>query len=659
MAVTGTTQLRLTIVGVVVVSLFAALLTRLWYLQVLDAPTFVEAAKRNEVRILCEPAPRGRIRDRNGVVIVDNELTTAVTVSKKTVAERPETLPRLSALLGSAEHPVDELRKRLDDPRYSNLKPVPVAFGVSTEKVIFLRENSLTFPGVDAVPLASRRYPLGKLASHVVGTVGPITKRELDRFRAAKPPTDGLDPVEECRDYKENDELGKTGIEASFDGELRGKPGVVALEVDRKNKVLAERRLADSVQGDDVWLTIDAKLQATAEESLKLGLSRARERRFTNDDPRFLRAPGGSAVVVDVTDGAVLAMASAPDFAPADFVGGISTLAFQAYNDNPDKPLTNRAIQGLYPPASTFKLPASVAGLVKGVIPSPDFRYFDRGFYVIPPPCSGDCEYQNAGRIPHGAVNLREALVVSSDTYFYDIGAKFWIGRNTYGEKAIQDTARQFGLGQRTGIRLASEAEGRVSDPEVRKRLNEKSPKAFPNSKWFVGDNVVTVIGQGETVVTPLQLAMEYATFANGGTLYQARIAGQVTTPNDPTGAAGFPLGPVTKSTIQLPPEVRDPIHQGLRGAVASASGTAAPAFAGYSGIPIAGKTGTAQQPKPQMDTAIFASYGPVDAPRYAMAVVLEEAGFGGTTAAPVSRRIWEHLSGRPPGEVRSVDSRD
>ena len=660
MATTGTPQLRLTIVGVVVVSLFAALLTRLWYLQVLDAPTFVEAAKRNEVRILCVPAPRGRVRDRNGVVIVDNELTTAVTVSKKTVAERPETLPRLSALLGAAENPVAELEKRLSDPRYSNLKPVPVAFGVSTEKVIFMRENSLTFPGVDAVPLASRRYPLGKLASHVVGTVGPITKRELDRLRAEKPPPTGLiDPVDECRVHKENDEIGKTGVEASFDNELRGKPGVVALEVDRKNKVLAERRLAEPVQGDDVWLTIDSKLQATAEESLKLGLARAKERRFTNEAPRFLRAPGGSAVVVDVTDGAVLAMASFPDFAPADFVGGISTVAFQAYNDNPDKPLTNRAIQGLYPPASTFKLPSSVAGLVKGVIPSPDFRYYDRGFYEIPPPCSGKCEFQNARRTPHGAVNLREALVVSSDTYFYDVGAKFWIGRNTYGATAIQDTARQFGLGQRTGIRLASEAEGRVSDPNVRKRLNEKSPKAFPDPKWFIGDNVITAIGQGETVVTPLQLAMEYATFANGGTLYQARIAGQVTTPDDPTGAAGFQLAPVTRSTMPLPPELRDPIHQGLRGAVTSSYGTAAPAFAGYTGLPVAGKTGTAQQPGIQQDTAIFASYGPADAPRYAMAVVLEEGGFGGTTAAPVSRRVWEHLSGKPPGDVRAAESAD
>ncbi len=656
MATVGTTRLRLTIVGVVVISLFAALLTRLWYLQVLDAPEFREAARRNEVRILCEPAPRGRIRDRNGKVIVDNQVTTAVTVSKKTVADRPDTLPRLSALLAV---PVPELEKRLKDLRYSNLKPVPVAFDVPPEKVIFMKENSLTFPGVDAVPLASRSYPGDRLASHVVGTVGPITQRELDRERADKPPPTGLvDPVEECRSYKDNDEIGKTGVEASFESELRGKPGVVALEVDRKNKVLAERRLAEPIQGDDVWLTLDIDLQAQAEESLKQGLARAKERRFTNDDPSFLRAPGGSAVVVDVRSGAVLAMASFPDFAPADFVGGISTTDFQAYNDDPQNPLTNRAIQGLYPPASTFKLPTGVAGLVKGVIESPDKRYNDVGVYRIPPPCSGDCEYQNAKKKPNGSVTLREAITVSSDTYFYDVGARFWIGRNSYGETAMQDTARQFGLGQRTGIRLSSEAEGRVSDPNVRKRLNERAPKAFPDSRWFVGDNVITAIGQGETVVTPLQLAMEYATFANGGTLYQARIAGQVTTPNDPSGAAPFQLPPVTKSSMDLPPEVRDPIHQGLRGAVASGVGTASNAFAGYTGMAVAGKTGTAQQTGKQ-DAALFASYGPFDDPQYAMSVVLEEGGFGGTTAAPVARRIWEFLSGKAPGEVRPAESAD
>ena len=657
MATTGTTRLRLTIVGVVVISLFAALLTRLWYLQVLDAPKFVEAAKRNEVRILCEPAPRGRIRDRHGQVIVDNKVTTAVTVSKKTVADRPETLPRLSALLAV---PVEELKKRLEDLRYTNLKPVPVAFDVPPEKVIFIKENSFHFPGVDAVPLASRHYPFDRLASHVVGTVGPITKRELDSLRAKRPPPTGLvDPVDECRDYKDNDEIGKTGVEASFDPQLRGKPGVVALEVDRKNKVLAERRLAEPVQGDDVWLTIDAKLQAEAEESLKQGLARAKERRFTNEDPRFLRAPAGSAVVVDVTNGAVLAMASYPDFAPADFVGGISTVEFQAYNDNPEKPLTNRAIQGLYPPASTFKLPTAVAGLVKGVIQSPDKRYHDVGVYRIPAPCSGKCEFQNPKKKPNGSVTLREALLVSSDTYFYDVGARFWIGRGSYGPTAIQDTARQFGLGQRTGIRLASESEGRVSDPNVRKRLNERSPRAFPDGRWFIGDNVITAIGQGETVVTPLQLAMEYATFANSGTLYTARIAGQITTPSDPAGAAPFLLAPTAKGAVELPPEIRDPIHQGLRGAVASPYGTASAAFAGYTGIPVAGKTGTAQQTYPKQDTALFASYGPVDNPQYAMSVVLEEGGFGGTTAAPVSRRIWEHLSGKPPGEVRAAESAD
>lgn len=649
-------RLRLTIVGVVVIALFGALLTRLWYLQVLDSPALVKAAKRNEVRILCEPAPRGRIRDRNGVVIVDNRLTTAVTVARKTVKDRPEILPRLSALLAV---PVTDLQKRLDDPRFTDLKPVPVAFEVPPEQVIFVKENSSTFPGVDAVPLASRSYPFDRLASHVVGTVGPVTKRELDRLRPKKQVSGALpDPVEDCRRYNDNDEIGKTGVEASFDSDLRGRAGVVALEVDRQNKVLAERRLADAVQGDDVWLTLDSKLQGEAEESLKQGLARAKELRFSNEDPRPLRAPGGSAVVVDVRNGAVLAMASYPDFAPADFVGGISKLGFQAYNDDPEKPLTNRAIQGLYPPASTFKLPTSVAGLVQGVIESPEKRYNDVGVYRIPPPCSGDCEYQNPNKKANGAVNLREAITVSSDTYFYDVGARFWIGQSTFGRTSLQDTARLFGLGQRTGIELTSEAEGRVSDPNVRKRLNQKSPKAFPNAGWFTGDNVITAIGQGETVVTPLQLAMEYATFANGGTLYKARIADRITTPGDPTGATPVQVPPVTKGMVPLPPEVRDPIHQGLRGAITAGAGTGNAAFAGYSGMPVAGKTGTAQQTGKQ-DTALFASYGPADSPQYAVSIILEEAGFGGATAAPVARRIWESLSGQAPADVRPGQSAD
>jgi penicillin-binding protein 2 len=214
----------------------------------------------------------------------------------------------------------------------------------------------------------------------------------------------------------------------------------------------------------------------------------------------------------------------------------------------------------------------------------------------------------------------------------------------------VQDVARTFGLGSKTTIALTDEREGRVGDPKVRKNLPGRK-----NDGWFVGDNVNMAIGQGETVLTPLQLAMEYATFANGGTLYQPRIAEQV---KNPDGTLVSDLGPVERGQAVVPPEHRGPILNGLRGVVANPLGTANNAFTGYSGLPVAGKTGTAQQP-PKQDTALFVGFAPYTAPQYAVSVVLEEAGFGGTTAAPVARRVFEALSKVPLTDVRAADSVD
>lgn len=641
------TRLRVTVVGVVVMALFAALFTRLWYLQVLDAGTFVDQAKRNEVQIICEPAPRGRIFDRNGTPLVDNEVSTAITLSQKEARQNPQTLPTLAALLGV---PVEELTKRLQDPRYVQLGPVPIAVDVPEDKAIYVKENSDRLPGVDVAPLARRRYPQGRLAAHVLGSTGPINREELDARKPPKRPDGEVDPVADCDNYKLTDQIGKQGVEESFDELLRGRPGVKAYEVDRKGRILRAYDIRPPVQGADLVLSIDATIQREAEDSLRQGLVAARLLKQSKSDPRFLRAPGGSAVVVDATTGAVVAMASAPDFALEDFVGGVSKTVYSAYNDDPAKPLLNRPIQGLYPPASTFKLPVAVAGLRYGIIPSPGATIVDEGEYRIPPPCSGRCRYTNSGRVAHGRIDLPAAITVSSDVFFYDVGARFWFARNQHGEAAVQDVARSFGLGQRTRISLTSEKEGRVSDPKVRKNLSKGAPGG-----WFVGDNVNMAIGQGETLVTPLQLAMEYATFANGGTLYQPRIVEQV---KNPDGSVAQDLGPIERGSVALPPEHRGPILTGLRGVVANPGGTAYNAFQGYSGMPVAGKTGTAQEP-PRQDTAIFVGFGPFTAPQYAVSVVLEESGFGGTTAAPVVRRIFEALSKVPLTDVRAVDSVD
>jgi penicillin-binding protein 2 len=245
---------------------------------------------------------------------------------------------------------------------------------------------------------------------------------------------------------------------------------------------------------------------------------------------------------------------------------------------------------------------------------------------------------------------MSRALTVSSDVYFYNLGYEFYRQRSKYGDTAIQDTARLLGLGVKTGIPLAGEATGRVSDPKTREKLHEKAPKAFPNGQWFAGDNVNLAIGQGEMVVTPLQLATAYATFANGGSFYQPKLALKVA---DHVGATveEFPAEEV--GHIDLPPAVRDPILAGLKGVVADPKGTARDAFATFpvGQFPIAGKTGTAEVVGKQ-DTALFAAFAPADDPQYAVSVVMEESGFGGTAAAPVARRIFEQLSGRTPTPI-------
>jgi penicillin-binding protein 2 len=268
--------------------------------------------------------------------------------------------------------------------------------------------------------------------------------------------------------------------------------------------------------------------------------------------------------------------------------------------------------------------------------------YQDNGSIKI-----GNREFKNAGGEVNGRVNITRAITVSSDVFFYTLGAALWNGRSAYGE-AIQDTAKDFGMAAKSEIDLPSESTGRIPDPETRKKLHEAHPQAFPNSKWFTGDNVNLAIGQGEIVVTPLELANAYAAFANGGTLFQPRIADRVLAQDK---RVVRPLPPRPLRTIDLPATLRNPILQGLVGVTTDPKGTAKGAFAGFNAFPVAGKTGTAQVFGKQ-DTALFVSFAPASDPQYVVAVVMEEAGFGGAAAAPVARRIYEGLAGQPPAPV-------
>jgi penicillin-binding protein 2 len=622
--------MRLTIIGLVTGCLFSALFARLWYLQVIAAPAAKAAATENGVRLVYELAPRGRVLDRQGRVVVDNKVSQVITVSRDTARREPDVMSRLAALLGLR---YDDLLHRASDPRYSPFTPFPVARDVDRSKIIYVREHQEEFPGVEAKAVAERTYPYGTLAAHLIGYVGQINDRELAALKA--------------KGYREGDEIGKTGIEQEYEDVLRGSPGVTKLQVDSKGRVLGVLGSQAPVQGHDLQLTVDLDAQKLAEESLTQGLAAARNNFDRNGGSGHFRSPAGSVVVLDPRDGSVLALASYPTFDPTAFVNGIKPDVFASLQSPASQyPLIDRALQGQYASGSTFKLVTAIAALRAGLI-TPGTSFDDVGFLRV-----GKQTFVNANHTSYGYVNLSRAITVSSDAYFYNLGANLWFGRSRFGTDAIQNVAREFGFGVHTGLMPGEEAPGKIPDPASRKREHDLNPKAFPNGQWFAGDNVNMAIGQGDVLVTPIQLANAYGAFANGGTLWEPRLAAHSLTQD---GHDVQDFSPLVIRKIDLPASIRDPMLAGFKGAVTDPKGTAHAAFSGYpyGALPVAGKTGTAQVNGKQ-DTAVFVSFAPADNPQYVIDAFLEQSGFGGDAAAPVVRRIYEGLAGKPAGPIVS-----
>jgi penicillin-binding protein 2 len=633
-------RLRLSIVAVVAMALFASLFARLYDLQVVGADRYRVQAEANRVRVVQLPAPRGRILDRNGTVMVDNRVAVVVAVDRSQLADLPaprqdDVLARLAEELTGAGHPtsVEQIRTRLEDVRFSRYAPVPIAVDVPEELKIYLDERAADFPAVVATRTAVRAYPFGPLAAHVLGYVGKINADALAEREG-----------EVGKPYVLNDEIGKSGVEQTYERWLRGTPGERRIEVDARGdpvRVISER---PPRAGDDLVLTIDARVQALAEQKVQQGLADARAR--VNRDGSRNAATKGAGVVLDPNNGQVIAMASYPVHDPTAFVDGIDAGEWAYLNDPANNsPLNNWAIQGEWAPGSSYKLFVGYSALMAGVM-APDTVFVDRGGYLIPGCRGAKCYRSNAGGAAYGNVTIQRAITISADAYFYNVGAQFWLQREGLGGEAVlQDHLRTWGLGEPTGIALTSEKVGRVPTPEWKREFYTSDPV------WRTGDNVNMAIGQGDVLVTPLQLANGYATFANGGTRYVPQVA---------LRAQAYQTDEVTKEfqpeaagEVPLPPEFRQPLHDGL--VDVPRSGTAVRAFSGFplDEYPVAGKTGTAQVDN-RGDTAVFAAFGPAPAPEYAVAVILEESGFGGTASAPVVRALFEGLAGiaplQPPG---------
>jgi penicillin-binding protein 2 len=594
---------RFSVLAVIVIVVLGALAVRLWSMQVLQGADFAEAAEDNRIREVYTPAARGRILDAKGRALVTNRPVMAVTAAS-IISQDTTLVARLSLAI---DVPVDEIQERLASFKEERLAQRVLRVDVPMTTVAYLVEHAPDFPNVEVAEYAVREYPNGSLAAHVLGYTGEISEEQ--KKKAADP------------DLRLGTIVGKTGIEATYDDVLRGANGFRRYEVDNQGRHTGLPIASGEPRaGADIVLTIDKDVQAVAQKALADALAEAHRQGFP-------AAKAGAAVVIDVQTGGIVAMASVPTYDPSKFLNGISDEDWARLTDKASEyPLNNRAIMAAYPPASSFKAVTAGAALKYGL--ATPHSYFE---------CAGTWEGLGAKwskkcwlRSGHGGLDLTEGIVKSCDSVFYEVGKRFYL---TKGEK-LQAFARGMGLGSKTGIDLPGEVAGRVPDAAWKKAYNEHYPEY---QAWLGGDTVNMAIGQGDLLMTPLQLASAYATLGNGGKVVKPHVLRAI------MGSDGKPAietSPSVVGTAGLSPAQLGALRSALVGV--TEYGTGKGAFYGFP-ISVAGKTGTAQV-KGKDDYAVFACYAPAEKPRYAVAVMIEQGGHGGSVAGPAARQILSKL---------------
>jgi len=584
-------------------------------MQVLYGASFTAQADENRVREVTTIAPRGRILDRNGKELVTNRATMAV-VADRSVLKDEALLNRLSSLLSM---PVADIKEKVSSVRESALAPRTVMIDVPKQTVAYLSEHSSQFPGVEIQVQAVREYPQGALAAHVVGYTGEVSETDL---------TDASGTG-----YSYGDIVGKAGAEAQFEQVLQGDRGRRLVEVDASGQ--AHRVILDTepVAGRDVKLTIDSRVQAITEKALVQAMRDAQLQGFPS-------AKGGAAAAIDIKTGEVLAMASLPTYDPEVFLGGISKKNWQKLTDKKSEyPLTNRVIMGQYPAASTFKAVTGLAGLEYGIT-TPGSTYRCQGKWIEMGEQWKKYCWNHAG---HGYETFMDGIKDSCDVVFYEIGYAFYKDK---GEK-LQEFSRRFGLGAKSGIDLPGEAEGRVPDAKWKAAYNENYPEY---RQWLPGDTVNMAIGQGDILVTPLQMADVYAGIANGGKVMEPHVLKQV------LGQDGKPVL-TAEPTVAFDTKAKKGNLASMKTALVSVTqpgGTGAGAFRGFP-VRVAGKTGTAQVAGKD-DYAWFVGFAPANKPRYCVVVAIEQGGHGGSVAGPAARQILAALLGQRIEHVTAQD---
>ena len=657
--------LRLQVFKWFITALLITLLARLFFIQVITGEDYAALADQNRIREISTQAVRGLIVDQAGRPLVANRTSLVITLDRKTISELPDqgadVLSRLSNLLKTN---VEDLKNRITPCgttdaapppicwNGSPLQPVPVARDIDSTLALRIMENTLRFPGVNAEVVAERVYPApnGANAAHLLGYIGPISSDEL----AAADPTSG---------YLRTSIVGRAGLEKQYDLLLRGTDGKKQLAVDRAGNVVGQIGENPSVPGNYLVTSLDARLQGVVERELQNAIDRARSNDF--------KADGGAAVVLDVTNGQVLAMASYPSYDPEIWLDGLTNKEYKALiSEANGVPLLHRPTQGLYAPASTFKVVMTAAAEKAGLPLT--------GLYNCSPEVTISSRvFRNYESRAYGPISLARALEVSCNTVFYRIANELWVqsGKDEVrtGRDPIEKMATTFGLGKLTGIDLPSESAGRIGGREW-KRQNwernkdvwcERAKTGYPETAkrdpvWAetlrqyavencqdgylfrAGDAVNISIGQGDTVVTPLQVAVAYSAIANGGTLFQPQLAKAII---DVKGNVVQKFEPKVTGKVATSPRVLSYLRESLAGT--AVNGTTAWVFPGFplDQIPIASKTGTGQVFNKQ-STSWLATFAPADKPRFAVVMMVSQGGTGSGTSGPSIRKIYEAIYG-------------
>lgn len=601
-------RIRLAVAAVVVLACFSILGLRLFYLQVLKYDHYQTMAENNRISVVPIVPNRGLILDRNGVVLAHNFFAYTLELTPGKIEDVEATIDEISKLVEVSS--LDRKRFKKLRAQSHSFESVPLRMHLNEVEAARFAVNRYRFPGVEIRSRLFRHYPEKNLGAHFIGYIGRINDKDLD----------ALEKSGALSNYKGSDHIGKSGVEQFYERSLHGITGSQQVEIDADGHAVRVLSSTAPIAGDNLVLTIDSKLQRIAEEAF--------------GDRR------GALVAINPTNGEVLAYVSQPTFDPNLFVDGIDTENWKALNESIDRPLINRPMRGIYPPGSTLKPFVALAGLDAGKR-EPPFSIADPGYFMLPGSSHRYRDWKPGG---HGRVDMRKAITVSCDTFFYGLAVDLGIEKMT-------DYLRHFGFGEKTGIDMQGEIGGLLPTPEWKKR-RWKQP-------WYPGETVIVGIGQGYTLVTPLQLAQATAMFANNGVAMRPHLVSAI---QETETGVSKPVTPAIVDKVTITPEDAEIVKLAMRD-VTLPGGTAVSVGAGAP-YAVAAKTGTAQVigikqnekydekkiNERHRDHALFVAFAPMDAPKIALAVIVENGGHGGSAAGPIARKVMDYyLLGKMP----------